>query len=333
MANNHPRIPGILTIGAAGLESPPAEPTAACIVHGTLYCLNTLESLATYAERVNLMERIQKTLSNDILLSSEAPQSPARFQPLVMLAYCDLKHYRHHFSLASPVICPPTPFRLLGKPLSMVEHFGNDDISGVADEVIKFVADYASTSACTAAASSGFFLLKVGSQKSENSTCSYSCAPLLEWHVLNSARGQYMHETMYLVFGDPSTAPEHPGWPLRNVLMYASAHWPVPELLVLCLRSRRGRFDAGASTILRVGLPTSGLLVFNIDELPPLGEFSVIQTKEDIIWGFLLILFSDVVCRSRVAWVHHAWRTQNSSSGGFIVIHGSSSPRCIGSRS
>jgi Ubiquitin-like modifier-activating enzyme ATG7 N-terminus len=47
------------------------------------------------------------------------------------------------------------------------------------------------------------------------------------------------------VFGmiDPCPLAEHPGWPLRNLLMLLAARWGVSSATVLCWRSRLATID------------------------------------------------------------------------------------------
>lgn len=54
---------------------------------------------------------------------------------------------------------------------------------------------------------------------------------------------------------DPSNNPDHPGWPLRNMLLLAAKQWQVSELSVLCVRDHRGKLDAKRSLFLNVNLP------------------------------------------------------------------------------
>ena len=55
---------------------------------------------------------------------------------------------------------------------------------------------------------------------------------------------------------DPSNNPDHPGWPLRNMLLMAAKRWQVTTLSVLCVRDQRGKLDAARSLCLSVVLPT-----------------------------------------------------------------------------
>ena len=60
---------------------------------------------------------------------------------------------------------------------------------------------------------------------------------------------------VWLCMADPSNNPDHPGWPLRNMLLLAAKQWQVSELSVLCVRDHRGKLDAKRSLFLNVNLP------------------------------------------------------------------------------
>ena len=60
---------------------------------------------------------------------------------------------------------------------------------------------------------------------------------------------------MWLCMADPSNNPDHPGWPLRNMLLLAAKQWQASELSVLCVRDHRGKLDAKRSLFLHVNLP------------------------------------------------------------------------------
>ena len=55
-------------------------------------------------------------------------------------------------------------------------------------------------------------------------------------------------------FADPSSLPEHPGWPLRNLLVFAQHQWHVQHINVLCYRELTGR-DILESIFLTVEVP------------------------------------------------------------------------------
>ena len=61
---------------------------------------------------------------------------------------------------------------------------------------------------------------------------------------------------VWLCMADPSNNPDHPGWPLRNMLLMAAKQWHVTTLSVLCVRDQRGKLDSARSLCLSVVLPS-----------------------------------------------------------------------------
>lgn len=56
----------------------------------------------------------------------------------------------------------------------------------------------------------------------------------------------------FICFADPSTYPDNPGWPLRNLLALVRQRWQLDELQVLCYRDTHVRREHPTSIILHV---------------------------------------------------------------------------------
>lgn len=172
--------------------------------------------------------------------SGEAEATPALLQPLLLLAYCDLKHFKYRYWFAFPALQPPQPFTLAAQPTSVLDSLGEATGDAVA-------------AACSAHAAAGSgapaWLVSVGADGE------VVTAPLTDWARLQQQPGA----AVCLAAADSSNQPANPGWPLRNLLLLAAAQWGCRELPVLCLRERHGRYCAAASLALSVVLP----------ELPP----------------------------------------------------------------
>ena len=59
-------------------------------------------------------------------------------------------------------------------------------------------------------------------------------------------------EDRFVCFGDPSTYPENPGWPLRNLLILIRHRWHWNEAQILCYRDTHQRRDQAHSLILQL---------------------------------------------------------------------------------
>lgn len=63
-------------------------------------------------------------------------------------------------------------------------------------------------------------------------------------------------EEIVVGIADPSGSPEHPGWPVRNMLAALTQHSPQRRLRVICYRevARQGRRDLSGSLVFDVAL-------------------------------------------------------------------------------
>ena len=59
-------------------------------------------------------------------------------------------------------------------------------------------------------------------------------------------------EDRFICFADPSTYPENPAWPLRNLLVLAKHRWQLQDIRVLCYRDKRNTREHSNSLILHL---------------------------------------------------------------------------------
>ena len=291
--SNHAELPGMLTVSAASLAGQPgAEGSSAAAgaplagafpAAGSLYVLNTMERLASFDRKAAVAEvgaagsdhrgqtgalasgRAQRqAFASPLDLrysalrptpvhvclqvcvgmwaaihSGAAERKPSLLLGTVLLAYCDLKHYKYRYWFAVPALQPPQPFTLTATPTSMQQALGEQ----AADLAAAACSDH------LAAVGQPAWLVAVGGGGE------VEAAPLTDWHRLQQGGVSGGQRRLYLTVADSSSLAEHPGWPLRNLLLLAAARWGCRQLGVLCLRERRGRFDAAASLALAVALP------------------------------------------------------------------------------
>lgn len=79
-----------------------------------------------------------------------------------------------------------------------------------------------------------------------------ACSRLLQ---AASQRAADSPHRVYLAVADPGNDESAPAWPLRNLLLLAAVRWQLREVTVVCLRTRKGSFDAGRSLLLHAHLP------------------------------------------------------------------------------
>ncbi|KAL4857490.1 Ubiquitin-like modifier-activating enzyme ATG7 [Chlorella vulgaris] len=238
--SNHAELPGVLTVSAASLPSATAAPAAGGFTAaGDLYVFNTQERLLQFDRRAAAAEVGRRMW--EAIQTGLGERDPGQLLHVVLLAFCDLKHYKYRFWFGVPALQPSQPFTLAAPPISLLQALGQHAAA---------VADACSEHA--AAARQPAWLVTMGSGGG------VAAAPLTEWQRLQQGEEQGEHQ-LYLAVADSSNLADHPGWPLRNLLLLAAARWRCRSLRVLCLRQRQLRTDPAASLALTVQLP----------ELPP----------------------------------------------------------------
>lgn len=73
----------------------------------------------------------------------------------------------------------------------------------------------------------------------------------------------FLYFKFYVSFADPCTDPNHPGWPLRNLITYLVKRFEIQSLDVLCYRFKNN--SAGSSLIIHL---TFDQVNRNITEYP-----------------------------------------------------------------
>jgi ubiquitin-like modifier-activating enzyme ATG7 len=182
--------------------------------------------------------------------------------PFLLLAHADLKRYHFDYHFCFPALKPSA-----GGPFTLVPGTG---ARGATEALGKEAAE-AALGACDewrrrrgTAAPAPFWLVRVAGGSAA------TCHPLSAWQELTTRqREEQDQQVMVMVaMADPCHLPLVPGWPLRNLLMVASARWaalpssspsPPLRLRVLCLRdgSSTGRASAaeGRSFVVDVSVP------------------------------------------------------------------------------
>ncbi|PSC74928.1 ubiquitin-like modifier-activating enzyme ATG7 [Micractinium conductrix] len=271
--SNHASQPGLLSVGADSLPQPGggggaaapapaggapdlAPPRAAggspsFDAPAQLWVLNTVERLLKFDRKAAAQQAGDRVWA--AIGSGAAEADPRLLAPALLLAYCDLKHYKYRYWWAFPALQPPQPIALAAPPASLAAALGGDAaVAAVA----------AACAAHVAATGLPAWLVSMDSGGGDGSSAALpgvATAPLTDWarvrQEAEAAAGVPGERQVWLAVADSSHLAENPGWLLRNLLLLAAARWGVRTLGVLCLRGRRGRFDASASLALHVTLP------------------------------------------------------------------------------
>ena len=181
---------------------------------GHILNTNTVEKFNELDKKA-LLEEEGNIIWQDIK-SGKAIENPSLLVPFLMVAFAELKKYNFTFWFAFPALMPDEPITAKScKKLSEVWD---------GKKIQEFIQTYETvrkekelSGAFIASCDSDVF--KLGLLSEHNSFYSGDCRPLL-------------------CFCDPCTSEEHPGWPLRNLLIAAARLWKGKSVDVLCLRDR-----------------------------------------------------------------------------------------------
>ena len=206
-------------------------------VAGTLVAVNTLETFDA-TDRGALLHAAAQRLWSDICDGSAARQ-PERLCSFVVLAFPDLKAFSFRFWFAFPALKLQAPVTCdAATPLHAA--FPAPLCDAVA-------------AACTAwlQAPDGALAWLVHVPPDGGAAATHA---LSEWEALSALPGE-----VALAFADPCNLPNHPGWPLRNLLALACARWHCSRLRVICVRGEGGRASAQHSIVLHATLPSDAV--------------------------------------------------------------------------
>uniref|UniRef100_A0A671K9P9 Ubiquitin-like modifier-activating enzyme ATG7 n=1 Tax=Sinocyclocheilus anshuiensis TaxID=1608454 RepID=A0A671K9P9_9TELE len=229
-------LPTRLTLEFSAFDVDGATPARCSAASGTLYNTNTLEAFKTTDKRALLDKAANEIWS--AIQSGAALEDSSILNKFILLTFADLKKYHFYYWFCFPALCFLEGVRLEQEPVSLERSFS-------AKQVLQTAYDDLCVSSGTTAVP--HFLLKYTEESVE-------VAPLKD---LNS----FFPDLKKITVGvyDPCTLPQHPGWPLRNVLILLAKQWgsQLDVLEVLCFRDStlQGSRSIRHSIIFRVKLP------------------------------------------------------------------------------
>ncbi|KAL7424355.1 Autophagy protein 7 [Cryptotrichosporon argae] len=210
-------VDGALGLGGDAFEDDERIPPGAIRVTGTFKNFNTIEEFRkTETKRAVFDGVVERILAS---FDSDEPDP----NPFLLVTFADLKKYTYHYWFAFPA--------LVAKPAWETGEWAAADDADAA-QIAQLAAGQAAVLVKGAPGQ------RVVGKLSDASTF-FAGVPDEDRHV---------------AFHDPSAAPSHPGWPLRNVLFYLCAKHNIASIGVLALRA------PGASRTARVSVagPTDG---------------------------------------------------------------------------
>uniref|UniRef100_A0A8D3ATK5 Ubiquitin-like modifier-activating enzyme ATG7 n=1 Tax=Scophthalmus maximus TaxID=52904 RepID=A0A8D3ATK5_SCOMX len=230
-------LPTRLTLEFSAFDVDGPTPARCCPAVGTLYNTNTLDAFKT-ADKKALLEKEAKEV--DIMYDYLSIFLSFFFPFLKSHFFQDLKKYHFYYWFCFPALCFPEGIKIVKPPSVLDQVFSAKQIAAL-QEAFDDLWIKRGTSAVA------YFLMKYTDD-------TVQLAPLGDWDT-------FFTDTKKVTVGvyDPCTLSQHPGWPLRNLLVLLANRWgsKLDTVEVLCFRDRtlQGSRSIQHSLIFQVKLP------------------------------------------------------------------------------
>uniref|UniRef100_A0A671VXL2 Ubiquitin-like modifier-activating enzyme ATG7 n=1 Tax=Sparus aurata TaxID=8175 RepID=A0A671VXL2_SPAAU len=228
-------LPTRLTLEFSAFEADGPTPARCCPAIGTLYNTNTLDAFKT-TDKKALLEKEAKEIW-DAIQSGAALKDPSILCKFILLTFADLKKYHFYYWFCFPALCFPEGIKIVQQPSVLEQVFSAKQI-GALQEAYDDLCIKRETTAVP------YFLVKYTDE-------TVQMAPLSDWDA-------FLTGVTVGVY-DPCTLSQHPGWPLRNLLVLLAYRWGsmLDTVEVLCFRDRtlQGSRSIQHSLIFQIKLP------------------------------------------------------------------------------
>ena len=226
-------LPSLFTLDWDAFEPVPSDPSW-CTYRtlGSVINYNTLEAFKNFDKTAYLNEKEGQALFQ-AMTSEKILEDPRIFTKFVCHMFADLKKYHYYYWFAFPALVLPNSVKLIDDVQDINKVFDNDQVSILSKSYTEWKRNNP--------IQSGFFWIQTKP----------------ELKILSLKEGLGLSEPVVLGFADPSTLPEYPGWPLRNLIAflgYQKLSWLKQGLQVLCLRqyAKDGQLDISSSKFLNI---------------------------------------------------------------------------------
>ncbi|XP_061076484.1 ubiquitin-like modifier-activating enzyme ATG7 isoform X2 [Conger conger] len=234
-------LPTRLTLEFSAFDVGPT-PARCCPALGTLYNMNTFEAFKTCDKKVILEKE-----ANEIwqaVQSETVLEDPSLLTKFILLTFADLKKYRFYYWFCFPALCFMEGIQILQPPVPLEERFSLKQIAALQGSY----DDLCNESGTTAIP---YFLIKCTGE-------AVSVSSLQNWNTFFKGQKQ-----VTVGVYDPCTLSQHPGWPLRNLLVLIASKWgsELDALEVLCFRDQtlQGKRSVQHSIVFQIKLPELSL--------------------------------------------------------------------------
>uniref|UniRef100_A0A3Q3ARG7 Ubiquitin-like modifier-activating enzyme ATG7 n=1 Tax=Kryptolebias marmoratus TaxID=37003 RepID=A0A3Q3ARG7_KRYMA len=213
-------------------------PARCCPAVGTLYNTNTLDAFKN-TDKKALLEKEAAEIW-DAIQSGAALKNPSILCRFILLTFADLKKYHFYYWFCFPALCFPEGIKVVQEPVVLDQVFSAKQIAALREAYDGLCVSRGTTAV-------PYFLMKYSDD-------AVHMAPLEDWEA-------FFTDTKKVTVGvyDPCTLSQHPGWPLRNLLVLLATQWgsKLDVVEVLCFRDRtlQGSRSIQHSLVFRVKLP------------------------------------------------------------------------------
>ncbi|XP_046880551.1 ubiquitin-like modifier-activating enzyme ATG7 [Hypomesus transpacificus] len=231
-------LPTRLTLEFSAFDVDGPTPARCCPAVGTLYNMNTLEAFKS-SDKKALLEKEAKEIW-DAVQSGVALKDPSVLCRFILLTFADLKKYHFYYWFCFPALCFSDPIRLLQAPTSLEQAFSHKQITALQVAYDALCTDSGTTAV-------PYFLVKYSAE-------TVQVATLANWDT-------FFTDLKKVTVGvyDPCSLSQHPGWPLRNLLILIASRWgaQLDVVEILCFRDRtlQGTRAVQHSILFQVKLP------------------------------------------------------------------------------
>uniref|UniRef100_A0A672FT04 Ubiquitin-like modifier-activating enzyme ATG7 n=1 Tax=Salarias fasciatus TaxID=181472 RepID=A0A672FT04_SALFA len=224
-------LPTRLTLEFSAFDIDGPTPARCCPAVGTLYNTNTLDAFKTTDKKAFIWDAIQ---------SGAALKDPSILCRFILLTFADLKKYHFYYWFCFPALCFPEGIKIVQRPAVLEQVFSAKQIAALQEAYDGLCVQKGITAV-------PYFLMKYSAD-------AVQLAPLGDWETFYTD----MKKVTVGVY-DPCTLSQHPGWPLRNLLVLLANQWgsKVDTVEVLCFRDRtmQGSRSIQHSVTFQVKLP------------------------------------------------------------------------------
>ncbi|XP_034389500.1 ubiquitin-like modifier-activating enzyme ATG7 [Cyclopterus lumpus] len=231
-------LPTRLTLEFSAFEVDGPTPARCCLATGTLYNTNTLDAFKT-TDKKALLEKEAKEIW-DAIQSGAALKDPSILCKFILLTFADLKKYHFYYWFCFPALCFPEGIKIIQQPSSLEQVFSAKQITALQEAYAVLCVKRGTTA-------EPYFLMKYTAD-------TVHMASLEDWDT-------FITDTKTVTVGvyDPCTLSQHPGWPLRNLLVLLASRWgsTLDTVEVLCFRDQtlQGSRSIQHSVIFQIKLP------------------------------------------------------------------------------